>query len=55
MAKPFDPQLKQEIINAVKNGMTQAEACRLYGISSATMSTWCRKDVVGGREELPTV
>jgi len=50
MAKPFDPQLKQEIINAVKNGMTQAEACRLYGISSATMSTWCRKDVVGGEK-----
>jgi Transposase. len=50
MAKPFDPQLKQEIINSVKNGMTQAEACRLYGVSSATMSTWCRKDVVGGEK-----
>ncbi|MGB4967003.1 MAG: helix-turn-helix domain-containing protein [Candidatus Saccharimonadales bacterium] len=50
MPKPFDPQLKQEIITAVKNGMTQAEACRMYGISSATMSTWCRRDVVGGEK-----
>lgn len=50
MPRPFDPQLKQEIITAVKNGMTQAEACRMYGISSATMSTWCRRDVVGGEK-----
>ena len=50
MAKAFDPQLKQEIITAVKNGMTQAEACRLYGVSSAAMSSWCRQDVVGGEK-----
>jgi len=50
MAKPFDPQLKQEVIAAVKNGMAQAEACRLYGVSSATMSNWCRQDVLGGEK-----
>lgn len=50
MAKPFDPQLKQEIITAVRNGMSQSEACRLYGVSSGTMSTWCRQDVVGGEK-----
>jgi hypothetical protein len=50
MTKRYDPQLKQEIIQAVKNGMTQAEACRLYGVSSATMSIWCMQDVVGGEK-----
>ena len=50
MAKPFDPQLKQEIINAVKNGMTQSEACKLYGVSSGTISNWSRQDVVGGEK-----
>jgi transposase-like protein len=50
MTKRYDPQLKQEIIQAVKNGMTQAEACRLYGVSSATMSIWCKQDVVGGEK-----
>lgn len=40
MARPFDPKLKQEIIAAVKSGsMTQSEACRMYGVSSASMST----------------
>ena len=47
MAKPFDPKLKQEIISAVKSGsITQAEACRLYGVSSASMSILCRQDVL---------
>lgn len=50
MAKAFDPQLKQEIITAVKNGMTQSEACKLYGVSSGTISNWCRQDVVGGEK-----
>jgi len=50
MAKAFDPKLKQEIITTVKNGMTQAEACRLYGVSSGTMSSWCRQDVVGNEK-----
>lgn len=50
MAKPIDPQLKQEIMNAVKSGMTQQEASRLYGVSSKTISNWCRQDVVGGEK-----
>jgi transposase-like protein len=55
MARPFDPKLKQEIISAVKSGsMTQAEACRLYGVSSASMSIWCRQDVVGGEKNYIT-
>jgi len=54
MSKPFDPKLKQEVIAAVKNGMTQAEACRLYGVSSGAMSTWCRQDVVGGEKNYIT-
>lgn len=55
MPKPFDPKLKQEILSAVKSGsMTQAEACRLYGIGSGTMSNWCRQDVVGGEKNYIT-
>ena len=54
MAKRFDPQLKQEIIQAVKDGMTQADACRLYGISSATMSTWCKQQVAGSEKSYIT-
>lgn len=55
MPKPFDPKVKQEILSAVKSGsMTQAEACRLYGISSGTMSNWCRQDVVGGEKNYIT-
>lgn len=55
MAKPFDPKLKAEVIAAVKSGsMTQSEACRMYGISSGTMSTWCRQDVVGGEKNYIT-
>jgi transposase-like protein len=54
MAKPFDPKLKQEIIAAVKNGMTQAEACKLYGVSSGTMSNWCRQDVLGSEKNYIT-
>lgn len=51
MAKPFDPKLKQEIIATVKSGsMTQSEACRMYGVSSGTMSNWCRQDVVGSEK-----
>lgn len=55
MARPFDPKLKQEIIAAVESGsMTQSEACRLYGVSSASMSIWCRQDVVGGEKNYKT-
>ena len=55
MAAPFNPQLKQEIIAQVKAGsLTQAEACRLYGVSSASMSLWCRQDVVGGEKSYIT-
>ena len=54
MAKPFDPKLKNEIINAVKSGMTQVEAGRLYGVSSRTISAWCRQDVVGGEKNYIT-
>jgi len=50
IAKVFDPQQKQEIISAVKNGMTQSEACKLYGVSSGTISNWRRQDVVGGEK-----
>ena len=54
MAKPIDPQLKQEIMNSVKSGMTQIEASRLYGVSSKTISAWCRQDVVGGEKNYIT-
>lgn len=50
MAKPVDPQLKQEIMTAVKSGMSQAEASKLYGVSTASIRTWCRQDVVGGEK-----
>lgn len=55
MAKPFDPKLKQEIIAQVKSGeLTQSEACKLYGVSSGSMSMWCRQDVVGGEKNYIT-
>jgi transposase len=54
MAKAIDPNLKNEILTAVKSGMTQLEASRLYGVSSKTISTWCRQDVVGGEKNYIT-
>ena len=54
MSKPIDPQLKQEILTAVKSGMSQLEASRLYGVSSKTISTWCRQDVVGSEKNYIT-
>ena len=54
MSKSFDPQLKQAVINAVRGGMTQTEAGRLYGVSPKTISTWCRSDVVGGEKNYLT-
>lgn len=54
MSKPIDPQLKQEIMSSVKSGMSQLEAGRLYGVSSKTISTWCRQDVVGGEKNYIT-
>lgn len=50
MAKPVDPKLKQEILSAVKSGMPQAEASKLYGVSTVTIRTWCRQDIVGGEK-----
>ena len=53
MAKPFDPQLKQEIITAVKSGsMTQAEACRLYGVKSAAIEHLVSSGCYWRRKEL---
>ena len=54
MAKAIDPTLKNEIMTAVKSGMTQLEASRLYSVSSKTISTWCRQDVVGGEKNYIT-
>jgi transposase len=54
MTKAIDPNLKNEIMTAVKSGMTQLEASRLYGVSSKTISTWCRQDVVGGEKNYIT-
>lgn len=54
MAKAIDPKLKHEILIAVKSGMSQLEASRLYGVSSKTISTWCRQDVVGGEKNYIT-
>ena len=54
MAKAIDPKLKQEILTAVKSGMTQLEASRLHGVSSKTISTWCSQDVVGGEKNYIT-
>lgn len=41
-------------MNAVKSGMTQLEASRLYSVSSKTISTWCRQDVIGGEKNYIT-
>ena len=50
MARPVDPRLKQEIMAAVKSGMSQGEASKLYGVSTVTIRNWCRQDVVGGEK-----
>ncbi len=50
MARPVDPRLKQEIMDAVKSGMPQAEASKLYGVSTVTIRNWCRQDIVGGEK-----
>lgn len=47
---PHDPKLRGEVLAAIKSGMSQSEASRLYGISVNTISTWCHKDVVGGEQ-----
>lgn len=54
MSKPIDPQTKNEIMSAVKTGMSQMEASRLYGVSPKTISIWCRQDVVGGEKNYIT-
>ena len=45
---PHDLKIRNEVISAVKSGMSQVEAGRLFGVSHNTISTWCRRDVVGG-------
>lgn len=54
MAAKHDPKTRSEVLAAIKNGMTQSEAARLYGVSSKTISTWCRQDVVGGEKNYIT-
>jgi transposase len=54
MAAKHDPKTRSEVLAAIKNGMTQMEASRLYGVSSKTISTWCRRDVVGGEKNYIT-
>ncbi len=54
MSKPIDPQTKNEIMSALKTGMSQMEASRLYGVSPKTISIWCRQDVVGGEKNYIT-
>jgi transposase len=54
MAARHDPKTRSEVLAAIKNGMTQSEAARLYGVSSKTISTWCRQDVVGGEKNYLT-
>lgn len=54
MAARHDPKTRSEVLAAIKNGMSQSEAARLYGVSSKTISTWCRQDVVGGEKNYLT-
>jgi transposase len=54
MAIKHDPKLRSEVLAALKTGMNQTEAAKLYGISSKTISTWCRRDVVGGEKNYIT-
>ena len=50
MAAKHDPKTRSEVLAAIKSGMTQSDAGRLYGVSPKTISTWCRQDVVGGEK-----
>lgn len=51
---PHDPNVRNEVMSAIKSGMSQMDASRLYGISPNTISTWCRRDVVGGEKNYLT-
>lgn len=51
---PHDPKLRNEVMSAIKSGMSQMDASRLYGISPNTISTWCRRDVIGGEKNYIT-
>jgi transposase-like protein len=54
MASKHDPKTRSEVLAAIKNGMAQSEAGRLYGVSPKTISAWCRQDVVGGEKNYLT-
>jgi len=51
--KPTDQQLKAEIITRIRDeGMKVSEASVTYGISSKSIYTWLRDNVVNGNANL---
>jgi transposase len=52
--KRHDPKIRNNVLSAIKSGMTQTEAANLYSVSPKTVSTWCRQDVVGGEKNYLT-
>lgn len=48
-----DPELKEKILRKIHNeGMSTAEASRLYGVHHKTIYGWLKKEVVGSQRSL---
>lgn len=53
IGKHTDPELKQKIINSIRNeGMNVAEASRHYNVGTASIHRWLRQGVVDGERNL---
>lgn len=50
---PFDPRIRAEIIAKVRDeGMSVTDASTHYGVSSKSIYTWLRANVVDGNRNL---
>lgn len=51
--KPIDPQIKAEILTKIRDeGMRVMEAAEQYGVSSKTIYTWLRSNVLNSNTSL---
>lgn len=51
--KPIDPQIKAEILTKIRDeGMRVMEVAEAYGVSSKTIYTWLRSNVLNSNTSL---
>ncbi len=51
--KPIDPQIKAEILTKIRDeGMRVVEVAEQYGVSSKTIYTWLRSNVLNSNTSL---